>query len=162
MQSMFQSLAGVADHFDSLEDKAPGDPRSRKFEGPWLQQQLVLSIGIGVFCFLLFSLIRRKSPALFAPRTKLKGFTSHTQGIDDGIFSWIWPTIKTEEIKILHMVGLDAAILLSFFKMSFWVFFFLSLWYVILASHRYDCSAYSSIAGPVECSCQSTGIIMVQ
>jgi xanthosine utilization system XapX-like protein len=130
MQSVLQSLVGIAGGFDSMDDKPPGDPRTRKFEGPWLQQQLVLSIGIGVFCFVLFSLIRRKSPALFAPRTKLKGFTSHTKGIDDGIFSWIWPTIKTEEIRILHMVGLDAAILLSFFKMSFWIFFFLSLWCV--------------------------------
>lgn len=129
MQSVFQTLASIADGYNLLDDDKPGwDPRHKRFDGPWLQQQLGLSISIGLFCFFLFSFIRRRSPALFAPRTKLKGFTPHTQGIDDGYFSWIWPTIKAEEIKILHIVGLDAAILLSFFKMSFWLFFFLSLW----------------------------------
>lgn len=131
MQSVLQTAlftwSNISDEFDGL-DQLPGGPTGRKFEGPWLKQQLVLSASIGIISFVLFSLIRRRSPALFAPRTKLKGFTPHTQGIDDGIFSWIWPTLKTEEIKILHIVGLDAAILLSFFKMSFWIFFFLSLW----------------------------------
>jgi len=124
MQSVFDTL------LDGGNDggQVPRDPRNIRYDGPWLQQQLILSSSIGIISFLLFSLIRRKSPALFAPRTKLKGFTPHTRGIDDGIFSWIWPTLKTEEIKILHIVGLDAAILLSFFKMGFWVFFFLSLW----------------------------------
>lgn len=104
------------------------NPRDNVYEGPWLQQQLALSFTIGLLSFLFFSLVRRRSPALFAPRTKLKGFTLHAKGIDDGVFSWIWPTLKTEEIKILHMVGLDAAVLLSFFKMGFWLFFFLALW----------------------------------
>lgn len=106
----------------------PRLPPNLHYEGPWLQQQLILSASIGVICFLLFSLIRRRSPALFAPRTKLKGFSAHAKGIDDGIFSWIWPTLKTDEIKILHIVGLDAAILLNFFKMGFWTFLFLSVW----------------------------------
>lgn len=132
MQSLLQtafvtSLSNISDNVDAFEN-LPGGPDGKKFEGPWLKQQLVLSASIGIICFVLFSLVRRRSPALFAPRTKLKGFTPHTNGIDDGIFSWIWPTLKTEEIKILHIVGLDAAILLSFFKMSFWIFFFLSLW----------------------------------
>lgn len=103
-------------------------PPARKFEGPWLQQQLILSASVGLIAFLVFSLVRRRSPALFAPRTKLNGFTPHAEGVDDGIFSWIAPTLRTEDVKILHIVGLDAAIILSFFKMAFWIFFFLTLW----------------------------------
>jgi hypothetical protein len=132
MQSVFHTWTDYG-NFDADDppDHGPKFPNDQRYEGPWLQQQLLLSSFIGIFCFLLFSLIRRKSPTLFAPRTKLKGFTPHTKGIDDGIFSWIWPTLRTEEIKILHIVGLDAAILLSFFKMGFWLFFWLSLWYVM-------------------------------
>ncbi|UZJ57130.1 hypothetical protein CBS101457_006450 [Exobasidium rhododendri] len=126
MQAIFDFLVEAGNGNDG--DQVPRDPRHIRYEGPWLQQQLLLSSSIGLISFLAFCLVRRKSPALFAPRTKLKGFTPHTKGIDDGIFSWIKPTLKTEEIKILHIVGLDAAILLSFFKMGFWVFFFLSLW----------------------------------
>lgn len=134
MQSILSAVIEGGNREGSSNDgpPLPNLPSKQKFEGPWLQQQLLLSLTIGIASFLAFSLIRRKSPALFAPRTKLKGFTPHTKGIDDGIFSWIWPTLKTKEIKILHIVGLDAAILLSFFKMGFWVFFFLSLWYVAI------------------------------
>lgn len=129
MQSTFFALLGEeGGEGDNPSDQIPRDPRNIRFEGPWLQQQLVLAGSIGIISFLLFSWIRRKSPALFAPRTKLKGFSPHIKGIDEGLFSWIWPTLKTKEIEILHIVGLDAAILLSFFKMSFWLFFFLSLW----------------------------------
>ncbi|MCO5565398.1 hypothetical protein L7F22_019071 [Adiantum nelumboides] len=113
---------------DGDRDGGPRLPPNMHYEGPWLQQQLILSASIGILSFLIFSLIRRRSPALFAPRTKLKGFAAHAKGIDDGVFSWILPTLKTDEIKILHVVGLDAAILLNFFKMGFWTFLFLSLW----------------------------------
>lgn len=113
---------------DGEGGQIPNDPRYKRYDGPWLQQQLILSLSIGITSFLLFSLIRRRSPALFAPRTKLKGFAHHAKGIDDGAFSWIRPTLRADEIKVLHIVGLDAAVLLSFFKMGFWVFFTLSLW----------------------------------
>ncbi|CEH17155.1 Uncharacterized conserved protein [Ceraceosorus bombacis] len=114
---------------ESPEDGGNGPfPNDRIFPRYWLQQQLTLSLFIGIGSFLLFSLIRRKYSSVFAPRTKLKGFTPHAQGIDDGVFSWIRPTIATPESSILHIVGLDAAVLLSFFKMGFWIFAFLSIW----------------------------------
>ncbi|PWN88656.1 DUF221-domain-containing protein [Acaromyces ingoldii] len=124
MQTPFTSLGDG----EGGGEVPPWQPQGRRFEGPWLQQQLVLSASIGLISFLVFSLVRRRSPALFAPRTKLKGFTPHTKGVDDGIFSWIGPTLRTEDVKILHIVGLDAAIILSFFKMAFWIFFFLTVW----------------------------------
>lgn len=107
----------------------PGSPRTRTFEGPWLQQQLILSLVIGVTSFLAFCALRRKYTALFAPRTKLKGFSPHeAHSMDRNLFGWIWPTVKAGEIAILQIIGLDAAVLLGFFKMAFWLFFFLSLW----------------------------------
>ena len=105
----------------------PNDPR-RPFEGPWLQQQLFLSLGIGLTSLLLFSLSRRRYPTLFAPRTKLAGFTPHVANLDAGVFAWIMPTLRTPEPRILHIVGLDAAVLLAFFKTCFWVLTVLSLW----------------------------------
>ncbi len=107
-------------------------PNQRAFEGPWFSQQLSLSIFIGLFSFFVFVFVRRRNAALFAPRTKLKGFSPLDDGHDSGYFGWIMPTLKTEEMRILQTVGLDAAILLSFLKMGFWLFFLLSCWSVVV------------------------------
>lgn len=107
-------------------------PNQRAFEGPWFSQQLSLSIFIGLASFFIFIFVRRRNAALFAPRTKLKGFSPLDDGHDAGYFGWIMPTIKTEEMRILQTVGLDAAILLSFLKMGFWLFFSLSCWSVVV------------------------------
>ncbi|CDW97173.1 hypothetical protein [Sporisorium scitamineum] len=107
-------------------------PNQRAFEGPWFSQQLSLSIFIGLASFFIFAIVRRRNAALFAPRTKLKGFSPLDDGHDSGYFGWIMPTLKTEEMRILQTVGLDAAILLSFLKMGFWLFFSLSCWSVLV------------------------------
>ncbi|SJX63584.1 uncharacterized protein (N-terminal fragment), partial [Sporisorium reilianum f. sp. reilianum] len=107
-------------------------PNQRAFEGPWFSQQLSLSIFIGLTSFFIFVIVRRRNAALFAPRTKLKGFSPLDDGHDSGYFGWIMPTLKTEEMRILQTVGLDAAILLSFLKMGFWLFFSLSCWSILV------------------------------
>ncbi|QRW07106.1 membrane protein [Ceratobasidium sp. AG-Ba] len=94
----------------------------RKFEGPWFTTQLTLSFGIGLGSFILFSLCRTRWPVLFAPRTKLIGFSPHEAHVHNSFFAWIMPTWRTSEFTILQTVGLDAAVLLNFFKMSFYLF----------------------------------------
>ncbi|OSD04375.1 DUF221-domain-containing protein [Trametes coccinea BRFM310] len=100
----------------------PGSPPTLKFEGPWFATQLTLSISIGFVSFLVFSYCRTRWPILFAPRTKLKGFSPHEAHAHQAFFGWILPTIRTSEFTVLQIVGLDAAVLLSFLKMSFWLF----------------------------------------
>lgn len=107
-------------------------PNQRAFEGPWFSQQLSLSIFIGLASFFIFVFVRRRNAALFAPRTKLKGFSPLDDSHDVGYFGWIMPTLKTEEMRILQTVGMDAAILLSFLKMGFWLFFSLSCWSILV------------------------------
>ncbi|KAJ7653289.1 hypothetical protein DFH06DRAFT_530882 [Mycena polygramma] len=100
----------------------PGSPPMMKFEGPWFTTQLVLSATIGLFSFFVFSYCRTRWPLLFAPRTKLKGFSPHESHAHQTFFGWILPTIKTSEFTVLQIVGLDAAVLLNFYKMSFKLF----------------------------------------
>ncbi|KAL1741606.1 hypothetical protein HDZ31DRAFT_45065 [Schizophyllum fasciatum] len=97
----------------------PGSPPTRTFEGPWFQTQLTISCvlgGTGLSSFLIFSYCRTRWPILFAPRTKLKAHELFAP------FAWIGPTIRTSEYTVLQIVGLDAAVLLSFFKMCFYLF----------------------------------------
>ncbi|KAG8924084.1 hypothetical protein FRC02_010664 [Tulasnella sp. 418] len=101
----------------------PGTPPRSKFDGPnWFSTQFTLSLTIGLVSFLLFSYCRVRWPVMFAPRTKLKGFSPHEAHAHQSFFAWILPTIRTSEFTILQIVGLDAAVLLNFLKMSFYLF----------------------------------------
>ncbi|KAF7301133.1 hypothetical protein MIND_00677700 [Mycena indigotica] len=108
--------------FDPPEGPPPGSPPRMRFEGPWFTTQLILSGGIGIFSFLVFSYSRTRWPLLFAPRTKLKGFSPHEAHAHQAFFGWILPTIRTSEFTVLQIVGLDAAVLLNFYKMAFKLF----------------------------------------
>jgi len=96
-----------------------------KFEGPWFKTQLTLSAAIGITAFVVFSYCRTRWPLLFAPRTKLKGkcslspqasthrsagFSPHEAHAHQAFFGWIMPTIRTSELTVLQIVGLDAAV----------------------------------------------------
>jgi hypothetical protein len=97
-----------------------------------------MSTTIGLFSFFLFSYCRTRWPLLFAPRTKLKGalecgvattsnslrpgFSPHEAHAHQALFGWILPTIRTSEFTVLQIVGLDAAVLLNFYKMAFKLF----------------------------------------
>ncbi|KAM6494958.1 protein of unknown function DUF221 domain containing protein [Amanita muscaria] len=115
---------GLVSIFTGDNDKnlPPGAPPMQKFEGPWFTTQLIISASIGIVSFLLFSYCRTRWPLSFAPRTKLKGFSPHEAHSHQAFFGWLMPTIRTSEFTILQIVGLDAAVLLSFYKMSFYLF----------------------------------------
>ncbi|KAK0239676.1 hypothetical protein EDD85DRAFT_765830 [Armillaria nabsnona] len=105
----------------------PGSPPTMKYEGPWFTTQLLLSGSIGLWAFLIFSYCRTRWPLYFAPRTKLKGFSPHEAHTHPAFFGWILPTVRTSEFTVLQIVGLDAAVLLNFYKMSFYLFSICSL-----------------------------------
>lgn len=117
---------------------------SAKYQGPWLQTQLILAGSLGISSFLLFACLRPRYTLLYAPRTKLQGFSPSQAHQAHSAWSWIVPTLRTSERVVLQIVGLDAAVgpelepllvlisladdacfvqvLLSFFKMCFWFF----------------------------------------
>ncbi|KAF8901139.1 hypothetical protein CPB84DRAFT_1708514 [Gymnopilus junonius] len=110
----------------------PGSPPTLKFEGPWFTTQLTISLSVGLVSFFLFSYCRTKWPLVFAPRTKLKGFSPHEAHAHQAFFGWIMPTVRTSEFTVLQIVGLDAAALLNFFKMSFYLFSVCSMFAVFV------------------------------
>ncbi|KAI0290933.1 DUF221-domain-containing protein [Multifurca ochricompacta] len=130
-------IVGLMDKFfcasyDEPSGPPPGSPPTLKYEGPWLSTQIFLSSSIGVTSFLVFSYCRTRWPLLFAPRTKLKGFSPHEAHTQNAFFGWILPTLMTSEYSVLQIVGLDAAVLLNFFKMSFYLFSICSVFAVTI------------------------------
>ncbi|KAH7918403.1 DUF221-domain-containing protein [Leucogyrophana mollusca] len=120
------------DDNDSDPSLPPGTPPTYKFEGPWFTTQILLSSTIGIVSFLLFSYCRSRWPLLFAPRTKLKGFSPHEAHAHQAFFGWIMPTLRISEFTVLQIVGLDAAVLLGFFKTSFYLFSVCSIFAVTI------------------------------
>ncbi|CAE6509739.1 unnamed protein product, partial [Rhizoctonia solani] len=123
-------ISGVLEGLNSSDPgdiNIPGTPPTQKFEGEWFTTQLTLSLAIGLGSFFIFSLCRNRWPILFAPRTKLKGFSPHEAHTNQSFAAWIIPMWRTSEFTVLQTVGLDAAVLLSFFKMSFYLFSVCSL-----------------------------------
>ncbi|KAF8979703.1 hypothetical protein BDQ17DRAFT_1439334 [Cyathus striatus] len=64
-------------------------PAHAKVRGPWFTTQLTISATIGFLSFFLFSYCRTRWPLLFAPRTKLKGFSPHEAHAHQAFFGWI-------------------------------------------------------------------------
>ncbi|KAK7686413.1 hypothetical protein QCA50_010637 [Cerrena zonata] len=112
---------------DETPDLPPGLPPTKTYEGPWFQTQLVISLALGITSFLIFSYCRTRWPLLFAPRTKLKAFSPHEAHAHNAFFGWVIPTIRISEFTVLQIVGLDAAVLLNFYKMAFTLFSVCSL-----------------------------------
>ncbi|TFK37064.1 hypothetical protein BDQ12DRAFT_713700 [Crucibulum laeve] len=126
------TLYSIIMYGDDDSSLPPGTPPMQKFEGPWFTTQLTISATIGFFSFFVFSYCRMRWPLLFAPRTKLKGFSPHEAHAHQAFFGWIMPTIRTSEFTVLQIVGLDAAVLLNFFKMSFYLFSICSLFAITI------------------------------
>ncbi|KAG1727490.1 late exocytosis, associated with Golgi transport-domain-containing protein [Suillus paluster] len=112
---------------DEEPELPPGSPPTYKFEGPWFTTQILLASTIGLSSFLIFSYCRSRWPLIYAPRTMLKDFSPHEAHAHQAFFGWIIPTLKVSEYTVLQIVGLDAAVLLSFFKTSFYLFSVCSL-----------------------------------
>ncbi|TIC63896.1 DUF221-domain-containing protein [Wallemia mellicola] len=120
MISVLVSLFGLT--YAGMNDNDEPNWARPHYEGPWLRTQIGLALLIGLPSFLLFCSLRTNSTVLFAPRTKLKGFSPHEAHDTSTFFGWILPTLRTSEYTVLQIVGLDAAVLLNFLKMGFWFF----------------------------------------
>ncbi|KAG0284408.1 hypothetical protein BGZ96_011216 [Linnemannia gamsii] len=97
---------------------APGRPASTNSTG--LKTQLAISTIIGLSSFLAFCFLRTRWTVIFAPRTKLRRHTPPV--LKSTFFGWIPELIKIPEAEVLNCVGLDAAMMLRFFEMSFKLF----------------------------------------
>ncbi|EPE06869.1 hypothetical protein F503_03296 [Ophiostoma piceae UAMH 11346] len=100
------------------DDDCPGDgyvaPGNKDIE-----VQLVISLGLGVFAFFAFCLMRPRWTSLYEARRK-----RHPDQVDGlpvlpkSFLGWLPVVIKISEDQVLSAAGLDAFVFLAFFKMS--------------------------------------------
>lgn len=116
----------------------PG-PRGKTFEGPWLEQQVVLSLIVGLIATLAFGVWKRHYPAVYLARHHLQGSALPYERMRKSMFGWILPTLLYSDHSVLHTVGLDAVTALLFLKMGFMYFTLISMWsvFVLMPVHYY-------------------------
>lgn len=100
------------------DDDCPGDG----FVAPGnkdIQVQLVISLGLGIFAFFAFCLMRPRWTSLYEARRK-----RHPDQVDGlpvlpkSFLGWLPAVIRITEDQVLSAAGLDAFVFLAFFKMS--------------------------------------------
>lgn len=88
--------------------------------------QLVLSLAIGVFTFLLFCFLRRKWPHMYAVRTLRKNLILQKL-LPNDLFKWVGAVLTITDDEVLECSGLDAYVVLAFFKMGIVTFLVLTV-----------------------------------
>ncbi|KAG0317019.1 hypothetical protein BGZ99_006549 [Dissophora globulifera] len=119
-----QSQDGYEDVYGSYGVMKPGNAK-KATNSTGLASQLVISVALGLFALLLFCFLRTRWIVMFAPRTKLR---RHTPPILSAtFFGWIPQLLRIPEAEVLDCVGLDAVMLLRFFKMAIKLFMLCSI-----------------------------------
>lgn len=95
--------------------------------------QLVLSLAIGISTFLLFCFLRRKWPHMYAVRTLRKNLILQML-LPNDLFKWVGAVLAISDDEVLECSGLDAYVVLAFFKMGIITFLVLSLVGVFILS----------------------------
>lgn len=95
--------------------------------------QLVLSLSIGISTFLLFCFLRRKWPHMYAVRT-LRKDVIFKRALGEDLFKWVISVLKISDNDILECSGLDAYVVLTFFKMGITIFSLLAIFGIFILS----------------------------
>ena len=128
----------LMDMNESLPER-PG-PRGKTFDGPWLQQQVVLSFAIGFVAILVFGIWKRHYPSVYLARHHIQGSALPYDRMRNSMFGWILPVLLYSDHSVAHTIGLDAVTALLFLKMGFTYFTLTSLWaiFVLMPVHYYS------------------------
>ncbi|KAI9019502.1 hypothetical protein CLU79DRAFT_836505 [Phycomyces nitens] len=85
-----------------------------------LDSQLLISSSVGLFCFLVFCVVRTRIPVIFAPRMNMK--KHRPPELPSSLFGWVIPLIRISQEQLLDNVGLDAVVLIQFLVMGIKLF----------------------------------------
>ncbi|KAI1756411.1 hypothetical protein F4782DRAFT_538103 [Xylaria castorea] len=76
------------------------------------------SFGAALLFALLFCVLRPYNGTVYAPRLKHADEKHAPPPVDNGVFSWVSPVVKTREQVLAEKIGVDATLFLRFTKMS--------------------------------------------
>ncbi|KAJ9064402.1 hypothetical protein DSO57_1031001 [Entomophthora muscae] len=92
--------------------------------------QLGAALTIGILSLALFAGLRIKWPALHYPKSRFHSYSPPL--LTNSLFGWIIDLVGINEEQILDLIGLDAVMILRFFKLSRTLFFICSVYGVFV------------------------------
>ncbi|KAG8157192.1 hypothetical protein KVR01_012900 [Diaporthe batatas] len=84
--------------------------------------QLIISLALGLSAFIAFCILRPRWKSLYAARRRQLGPQIGLPVLPDSFFGWMPALYKITEDQVLASAGLDAFVLLAFFKLSIKLF----------------------------------------
>ncbi|KAI1159173.1 hypothetical protein F5B18DRAFT_664685 [Nemania serpens] len=76
------------------------------------------SFGAALLFALIFCILRPYNGTVYAPRLQHADEKHAPPRVDNGVFSWVSPVVKTREQVLAEKIGVDATLFLRFIKMS--------------------------------------------
>ncbi|KAI0217941.1 hypothetical protein L0F63_007178 [Massospora cicadina] len=128
LQSLSDLLARLLENLP-LHDP----PNPHLSANPFYAAQLAIASVIALLSILLFSFLRLRWPAIYYPN--FRRLNPPPPSLGDSLFGWLVPLFRIKESQVLELVGLDALMLLRFFKLAGSIFALCSLYgvFVLLA-----------------------------
>ncbi|KAL2919600.1 hypothetical protein HK105_200512 [Polyrhizophydium stewartii] len=102
-----------------LLETPTADPTKRR-SNQGILVPLTTFVSVGLACFLTFCIVRTCFLDIYSPRRVLT--RGRPPRLRKGLFSWIPVVFRTKENVLINTVGLDAIMLLRFFKMGYRMF----------------------------------------
>ncbi|KAK2733219.1 hypothetical protein FQN57_002264 [Myotisia sp. PD_48] len=103
------------------------DPFRSTFTYGAFWASLGTSLGVTLGIALLFSIFRPRNSVVYAPKLKHADKAHAPPPLGKGMFAWITPIIKTNEIDNVDRIGMDATVFLRFTRMCRNMFLLLSV-----------------------------------
>ncbi|CEP61437.1 Csc1p LALA0_S03e02850g [Lachancea lanzarotensis] len=113
--SFFWNVTQFLNEFQASQVDHDG-PDFRKPATRVATTQLLIASGLGLSAFLMFSVLLKKMPKLYASRMG-RSQTSLPTWDDSSLFAWVPVVYKINDSQVLESAGLDAYVFLGFFKM---------------------------------------------
>lgn len=104
------------DLYNPFEDD--GDYKGRLTKTRDTTIQIILSVGLGVFAFLTFCVLRPRWAGLYAARKNQRDKSAALPELPSSLFGWIIPLWRITDQQVLASAGLDAYVFLAFFKLA--------------------------------------------
>lgn len=92
-----------------------------------IEASLISSVAIAAGIIVLFCFIRPLNNVVYAPRAKYADAKHVPPPMAKNPLGWVGPIMKTKELQLAELVGLDATIFLRFGRMNRYIFSILTL-----------------------------------
>lgn len=85
---------------------------------------IVFTSAISAILFLVFTVVRKRYPRVYAPKTYMGPSRERPESNNEGLLGWVFGSRKLNDLEVIDRCGLDAYMFLEFLNKAFFLFMF--------------------------------------